>query len=875
MLKTFIRNHFTLLCFGSAIVICLSVNECAAQKVFPEIILSIDAEDVTLRDLLTTISEQSGIPFSYNPGKIPAMSKTRYHVTDASLKQVLQDLASTHDLTFEFVENQIIVKADRPRKRLVTLSGTIRDAATGEALIGASVYIRELQSGAVTNPFGFYSLSVPTGSYQVAFSFIGYRNTTQMLNLTDAIRQEVSLEEEAPFLQEVEVSSIPSAVDQLLTGSHNIRPSAVERRPEPFGEMDVVKSLESIPGVKFHSDGSTFYYVRGGHRDQNVVFIDDAPIYNPSHLLGMFSTIIPDAVNDITLYKGDMPASLGGRLSSVLDVRTKKGNNQHFSAWGSVGLISSKAGIEGPFKKNNSSYLLSARVSSVGWLLKAWEADVRKFNFHDLTGKMNFRLSNKNRLYFSFYSGADNYFGRNNGISWSNNAATLQWNHLFNDRLFLNTTIAGGGYDYFLHTNLQTGTKWNSHISNFHLKTDFSYFVRPENEITFGMGLNGYGFNPGNLQSNVDISAIPAISVRNAAEFVLYGNHEVRFNDKFGVNYGLRFSSWTNLGEAFEFIFDENGYPSDTLFFRKGESYKRFLNAEPRVSVSYFPNERMSLKLGFSRNVQNIHLVSNSISPFTSLDVWLPSSLNIRPQLANQFSAGYYYHISSKNISLSAEAFYKKMLNQIDYEPHAQILLNPLLESELEFGTARSYGVELLAEKDEGRVHGLIGYTWSRAKRTFPGINNGVEYNAFYDRPHQINLSATYVLSTRWLLSANWNYGTGAPYTAPVSYYSFNGREVPLYGDVNNERLPDYHRMDISATHTLNKNPDSRFTHQLSFSVFNFYGRKNALFINFNKTESADGTLKIPVDLNDSRNVISQFYLYGFTPSVSYNFKWL
>src|SRR5687768_10334864 len=267
MLKAFLRNHFTFLCFAPAIVICLSVNECLAQKVLPEIILSIDADDITLRDLLTTISEQSGIPFSYNPGKIPAMSKTSYHVTDASLKQVLQDLASTHDLTFNFIENQIVVKADRPRKRLVTLSGTIRDAATGEALIGASVYIRELQSGAVTNPFGFYSLSVPTGSYEVAFSFIGYRNTTQMLNLTDAIRQEVSLEEEAPFLQEVEVSSIPSAADQLLTGSHNIRPSAVEQRPEPFGEMDVVKSLESIPGVKFHSDGSTFYYVRGGHRD--------------------------------------------------------------------------------------------------------------------------------------------------------------------------------------------------------------------------------------------------------------------------------------------------------------------------------------------------------------------------------------------------------------------------------------------------------------------------------------------------------------------------------------------------------------------------------------------------------------------------------
>ena len=303
MLKAFFRNHVRFLCAAPALVVCLSINECAAQKALPEIILSIDADDITVRDLLTTISEQSGIPFSYNPGKIPSMAKTSYHVTNAPLKKVLQDLASTHNLTFEFVENQIIVKPDRPRKSLATLSGTIRDAATGEALIGASVYIRELQTGSVTNPFGFYSLSVPTGSYQVTFSFIGYKDITQVLNLTAAMRQEISLEEEVPFLQEVEVSSIPSATDQLLTGSNNIRPSTVEQRAEPFGEMDVVKSLESLPGVKFHSDGSTFYHVRGGQRDQNVVFIDDAPIYNPSHLLGMFSTIIPDAVNDITLYK--------------------------------------------------------------------------------------------------------------------------------------------------------------------------------------------------------------------------------------------------------------------------------------------------------------------------------------------------------------------------------------------------------------------------------------------------------------------------------------------------------------------------------------------------------------------------------------------
>lgn len=853
--------------------------ETSGQKQLPDVTLSLDAENISLADLLSQITEKSGVAFSYNPKKIPVQQKTNYQATNKKLSQILDELATEFGLTFELVENQIILKPDKRSGKVAaqtfTLSGTIRDADSGEALIGASIFVHELQTGTVTNPFGFYSITIPAGTYTISYSFIGYKDITWIADLSGPLKKDLLLAEEAPVLKEILVSSTPSINTQLLTSHHNLTRSTVEERPQLLGEMDVIKSLESVPGVKFHSEGSTFYYVRGGHRDQNLILIDDAPIYNPSHMLGAFSTLIPDAVNDITLYKGDMPASFGGRLSSILDVRTKKGNDQHFVAWGNAGLISAKVGIEGPIRRNASSYLLSGRVSSFGWMVKRANENVERFDFHDLTGKVNLRINPSNRLFLSFYSGADNYFSDNRGISWSNNAATLQWNHLFSDRLFLNTTLSGGGYDYFLYTDVQTDTKWNSHISNLNLKTDFAYFVRPENEVTFGISLNGYAFNPGNLQSKSNIASIPALSVRNSGEFILYGNHEVKLSGKFGINYGLRFSAWSNHGEAFEYIFDENRIPIDTLYYTAGESYKQFRNIEPRLTISYFITDDSSLKTSFSRNVQNIHLISNSVSPFTSLDVWLPSSFNIKPQLSDQVTLGYYRTLSFGSASFSVEAFYKRMLNQIDYEAHAETLLNPMLESELRFGRAKAYGIELMTKKDEGRMNGWIAYTWSRAKRTFADINEGREYNAFSDRPHQINLITFYNISSRWKLGATWNYSTGSPYSSPISFYTFNGEEIPVYGQKNNARLPDYHRLDISGTYRLNKNPDNKFRHNLSFSIFNFYGRKNALFVNYNKVEDPEGSLKIPTDLTNPQRVTSQHHLFRFTPSISYNFKWL
>jgi hypothetical protein len=851
----------------------------SAQNSLPEVSISIDAHG-TLAELLEIIAKKSGVRFSYNPKKIPADEVTRYTAVNKTVSAILKDISERFGIKYTLVEGQVILKPDKrpdkPAASVYTLSGTIKDAGNGEALIGATVLIKELQTGTITNAFGFFSITIPKGKYTVSSSFLGYKDHLATVDLSTSIQQDITLDEELPVLEEVVVSNeLPDVVQEITSCNTHVRPKAVEERPALFGEMDVVKSLESIPGVKLHADGSTFYYVRGGNRDQNLVLIDDAPIYNPSHMLGLFSTIIPDAVNDMTLYKGEMPASLGGRLSSVLDIRTKKGNDQNVEVWGSTGLISTKLGVEGPFRKDVSSFLVSARASTLKWIVQKVDDDIRQFDFYDFTTKVNVRINPGNRIFFSFYTGADNYFDTDNGISWSNTAGTLRWNHLFTDRLFMNTTVALAGYDYFLHSDTKTNTRWTSHISNLNVKSDFSYFIKPQSELTFGLGINGYNFNPGNLKSDSAITSVPSLSVRNSVELVLYANHELKLNEKWGVNYGARFSLWSNTGEAFEFVFDENRNPIDTLYYAKGDDYKQYVNIEPRLTVSYLLNENASIKASYARNAQNVHLISNSISPFTSLEVWLPSSINIKPQIANQVSLGYYRSLPHAGTSLTAEAFYKKMEHQIDYNAHAETLLNPLLERELRFGTATAYGIELLAKKDVGRLRGWAGYTYSRAKRKFADINEGKVYNAFYDRPHQVNLMVAYDISLRWNVGLNWTYSTGAPFSSPVSFYWYNGEEVPVYGQKNNDRLPDYHRLDMSATFKLNKNPEKRFQHSVSFSVYNLYGRKNSLFVNYNKVEDSDGELHIPSNLQDANRVTSHFYMFQFTPSIAYNFKFL
>lgn len=868
------RTFFT----GFALLLLLL---CPQQVAAQGQLISVSVVNRPYGELLELVARQSGREFSYNPKRIDNRQPVTYRAEATPLHQVLKEIAGLAGAEFELIENQIILRPARAVQKpdvRHTISGYVRDAGTGEALIGATVLIRELQAGGVANNYGFFSITIPPGSYEVVTSFVGYKDDVQPVVLNSDIQHDIRLAEEPPVLPELLISGTATELADDLhvmqTSAATVAPESVQQRPSFFGEPDVVKSLESVPGVKMHADGSTFYYVRGGHRDQNVIMIDDAPVYNPSHLLGVFSTVIPDAVQEMRLYRGEMPASLGGRISSFLDVRTKKGNDQSFDVWGGISLLSNKVGIEGPFRKDRSSYMLSTRFSRLKWLAQLANADVQKFQFYDITAKWNFRLGNEDRFFFTLYNGGDEYFNSNVGISWTNTAASFRWNHIVNEKLFLNSTVAAGNYDYFLHTDLRNGTRWNSHISNFNIRNDFSYFMNPRNELTYGFGFNGYNFNPGNLQSNV--ATIPvSLSVRNSLETVLYAHHETSFGTRWGASYGLRLTSWVNTGESFEFIFDHTHHVRDTLYFPSGSRYGRYRNLEPRISLRYELHPAVTLKAGFARNVQNVHLITNSVSPFTSLEVWLPSNLNIRPQVANMLTAGVYTQDLKRGIQYSAETYLKKMGNQIDYVSHAETLLNPLIESELRFGTGRAYGMELMAKKPQGRLRGHAGYTWSHSRRYIPELNGGQSFNAISDRPHQLSFMANYDVNLRWTVGMNWNYLTGAPFTSPTGFYNYNGLEVPVYGARNNDRLPDYHRLDVSASFRLNRNPENRFRHSLAFAVYNLYGRKNVLFFNYNKVVTGDGEFRVPVNLLEQQYNASQFYLFRFTPSISYEFKWL
>ncbi len=835
--------------------------------------VSLNIQGQTLAEALALIGKQTPLSFSYNPDKIPARATVNYTVKNQSLAEVLAHLGKTFRFGYRVIEKQIVLLPAGNQPLTFTLSGYVTDNETSESLIGATISVDSLGLGTVANGYGFFSLHLPYGRHTVQTSYLGYGIATQQVDLTQNQAVDFTLTPNAPQLQEIVVQGYsPLNVNLVQTGRVNIPPRAVAESPAAFGEKDVIKSLERIPGISLQSEGSTFFYVRGGNKDQNLILIDDAPIYNPTHLLGLFSSIVPDVVNSIAIYKSDFPLAKGGRLSSVIDIKTREGNKNRFSAWGNIGLVSTQLGIEGPFKQGASSYIVSGRLSRVKWVFKQEIPDLDQFQFYDLTGKMNFRLNQNNKLYFSVYSGADYFLTTETGLSWSNLNGSVRWNNLINENTFVNTTFYGSNYEYLFHISRPLGRQWRSRIGELGLKTDFSHFINSRQELAFGFSLNGRTINPGNLTGLDSIPAGQLVSVRNNLETVVYLQHEIR-GGKWGLKYGLRASLWTSIGEAFEFTFDENGRATDTLAYSQGEAYNNYVQVEPRITGSYFINSNASLKLSYGRSVQNLHLISNTISPFTSFEIWLPSGPNIKPQQADQLTLGYYHFLPSLGVALSAEGYYKYLYNQLDYAAHAATLLNPTVESQLEVGQARAYGIEFLARKDEGRLRGMFSYTYARVVSTFANINQGRAFNAYADRPHNLNINLTYDAGLRVILSSNFNYTSGLPFSSPTAFYRFNGSEVPVYARKNNDRFPAYHRLDIAAEFILNKNPDNNFRHSLTLSIYNLYGRKNPVFINFNKTPAGNGQFEVPVNLLTANRVTTRTYLYRVTPSISYQFR--
>ncbi len=864
--------------------------------------ITLQADSIPLREILDAIEAQSGLSFSYSSRLFDDHQAFTIHLEGSALKPVLDLLFAQQDIRYEVIERQIVLKRARRLKVDVdasfnvpdeempvrfTISGYVRDALTGEVLIGATVTIPGGLQGTISNEYGFFSLTLKQRVEQVICSFVGYRASVIPVSGPENLSLHFAMVKEVARLSEVTVYSDDesSIIRTTRSSERQLTPEAVRNMPALFGEKDVIKSLAAIPGIKFFGDGSTIFYVRGGGRDQNLITIDEAPIYNPTHLLGFFSTIVPDAIKDVQVYKGDFPANYGGRLSSLIDIRTKDGNMQGFGMDGSVGLLSSRLSLEGPIWKEHISYFISGRRSYITKPVQQFNPRVNDLHFSDLHMKLNYNINQNNRIFFSIYNGVDNFEQQNNpelssGINWKNSTYTLRWNHLYSERLFSNLSILGSMYDYFLNSNIEDRDYWQSHVDNVSIKYDFTWYLKPSSTFRFGVLSAAHFYNPGNYyRGGIEFDPGLDLSTKRSREWVAYASNQFIIREKFSITAGLRLTAWQNVGPATEYeIVKSTGgdFETDSLAvteYPADKVYHTSLSLDPRLSLIYRPSSRHMIKGSYSRTSQFQFLITNSISPFTSLEVWLPSGPNVKPQVANQFTLGYTHNFGVPGLSFDIEGYYKVMNNIIDYRDHARMLMNPLVEYELRFGTGKAYGLEMILSEDEGKLTGWVSYTFSRALYHVEEINGGDPYPAYSDRPHDFSVFLSWAFHPRLTLTGNFIYMTGAPYTVPTGFYYYDLHQVPIYAHRNNDRLPDYHRLDLALNWKLGK-PERKFRHELIFSVYNLYNRKNPVALHFNKIEDQSGNFVVPYDFYSNPQLEStHFYLYGIVPSVSYHFS--
>lgn len=767
-----------------------------------------------------------------------------------------------------------------------TLSGTIMDANTNETLIGVNVIIPELKTGVATNEYGFYSITIPQGSYTIQISSLGYQIIEQAINLDQNSKKNFNLFSNETVLKEVIISGNKTKTDikKPEMSVNKLSISAIKKMPVVLGEVDIIKSLLLLPGVTNAGEGAAGFNVRGGGADQNLILLDEAMIFNSSHVFGFFSVFNPDAIKDLKLYKGGIPARYGGRASSVLDIYQKDGSSKGFQVNGGIGLISSRILAEGPLVKDKGSFLIGGRSSYAHLFLKLSEK--QKDNaayFYDLNTKFSYKLNPNNNLYLSGYFGRD-VFSLNKSFTniYGNSTLNLRWNHLFSDKLFSNLSLIYSDYYYGLDLDF-VGFKWDSGIKNYNIKYDFKNYISDKFKLNYGINGIYYEFNPGTIKPSDANSGInfDQLDKKYAFEPALYLNADHELSDKIAVSYGLRYSLFYRLGQSTVNIYQNNNpvtfnsdlqiyekaIPIGTKYYGGNKSIKSYNNLEPRFSLAYQLNDNQSIKTSYNRMVQYLQLISNTSSP-TPLDVWTPSDEFIKPQIADQVALGYFRNFKDGDYSFEVETYYKKVKNRLDYIDGANLIANKAIEQVILNGQLRSYGLELMFKKNEGRLNGWISYTLSKSEQQTPGrtavetgINNGDWYNSIYDKTHNIAITSTYNLNEKWSFGANFALQTGQPTTYPNGRYEYLGITVPNYGLRNENRLPIYHHLDISATLTPRKNADRNWKGEWVFSIYNLYNRKNAASINFR--QNAD----------TGNNEAVKTSIFGVVPAVSYNFK--
>jgi hypothetical protein len=763
-----------------------------------------------------------------------------------------------------------------------TLSGTVIEDGTGETLLNVTVSIIELKTGTITNTYGYYSITLPTGAYTVQYSSIGYATVEKKISLNDNVKIDLSLKEQG---EELDAIVITADVEKMSTKSPQMSVNAlsietIRKIPVVLGETDLIKALTLLPGVSNAGEGSAGFNVRGGAADQNLVLLDEATLYGSDHLFGFFSVFNPDAIKDLKLYKGGIPARYGGRVSSVLDIYQRDGNKQKFSGTGGIGVVASRLLFEGPIIKEKASFLIGGRSSYAHLFLPLFDVDNVAY-FYDLNAKASFNLDDNNRLYMSSYFGRD-VFNVNNlfGNTFGNSFVNIRWNHIYNEKWFSNASVIYSDYNYGLELQFVEFT-FDSGITNMNVKYDLTNFVNDKVKMKYGINSIYYEFDPGRIKPTTSTSGINdrQLIKKYALENGLYADGEFKISNQININAGLRISSFNRLGQESLNIYENNQallYNEDlsvyesadaigTFSSSRSETLKSFVNLEPRFSMAYSIDDDTSFKASYQRINQYIHLISNTNAP-TPFDLYVPSGTFIKPQKGDQVAAGFFKNIG--NYSIETEVFYKTVQNRLDYIDGADLIANDAVEQILLEGEARAYGLEFLLRKNEGKLQGWIAYTLSRSEQRTPGrtalepgINNGEWYSAAWDKTHDLTVTANYELNKKWDLGANFTLQTGQPITYPNGQYEFDGLFIPTFEARNTSRLPIVHRLDFSATYTPKPNKKNGWQSSWVFSLYNAYNRRNAVSITFGENEDTN------------RNEATRLAIFGVIPAITYNFN--
>jgi len=861
------------------IFFCLLQLQSMAQSPLDKV-CSISLNNEPLKTALDKLTAASGIKFTYNETVAKSTVKITVQAKDQTMRSILNTALAPYPFSYTLLEQEILIRYDAakgkkedsvPGKTPVskyTVSGTISSKQTGETIIGATIHVPGTTLGTSTNGYGFFSITLPAGENQLSISAVGQKSALLTIELTSNHTLNFAMEDGGRELQEITISAKPRGALDLSSpqmGMVQLNIQETKNIPVLLGERDVIKTIQLLPGIKSAGAGSGGFYVRGGAADQNLILLDEAPVYNASHLLGFFSTFNSDAIKNVNVYKGDMPAQYGGRLSSVLDIKMNDGNNQKFGVSGGVGLIAARLNVEGPIQKDKSSFLISARRTYADAFLKFSSdttAQRSQLYFYDFNAKANYILGDHDRLYLSGYFGKDVLAADQiAGINWGNTTGTLRWNHVFNNQLFSNTSLIFSNYDYKINIkqDISDFTIF-SQIRDWNLKEDMQWFPNDNNTISFGFNEIFHTIKPGEISATGNSGILSQkLENRYSLEQSAYISNTQKITSKLNITYGLRFSAFSILGDGNFYDLDANGAIIGTQHYTSGQVVKTYFNPEPRAAAAYLLNENSSVKASYARNVQNLHLISNS-NAGSPTDKWVASTNIIKPELADQFSVGYYKDLKDHQYEFTIEAYYKNLQNQVDYRNGANVFTNQPIETQLLYGKGRAYGVELLFKKKAGRLTGWVSYTLSKSERKIDGINNGEWYNARQDRTHDIAIVAMYKASEKWTLSANFVYYTGDAVTFPNGKYLVDGTTYYYYTERNADRMPAYNRLDLGATRQLKKS--AKFSSDLTFSLYNAYGNKNAYRIFFRDNES-----------DPNRTEAVRTTLFTFVPSITYNFK--